>query len=186
MLKSKQNQTFFLTCASPPMLLCSGHTKLIVLHVPYVFRALPLHILVQQLGMDFLPFSNGRTQLCLRTLWSLSWLPPSPQRDVVPSLCAQVCHSCSSLYLVISWSWFALPLDSELLEGGAVDCELFIFVSPAPRSINVEWNSCCFLIIHHIRGYFICTISNPPSSLLRLMFMLIFTGKETEAQKLSQ
>lgn len=89
MLKSKQNQAFFLTCASPPMLLCSGHTKLILLHVPYVFRALPLHILVQQLGMDFLPFSNGRTQLCLRTLWSLSWLPPSPQRDVVPSLCAQ-------------------------------------------------------------------------------------------------
>lgn len=78
------------------------------------------------------------------------------------------------------------PLDCELLEGGAVDCELFIFVSPAPRSISVEWNSCCLLIIHHIPGYFICTISNPPNSLLKLMFMLIFTGKETEAQKLSQ
>lgn len=169
------------------MLLCASYAKLIILHIPSVFRTLPLHMLFPQLGMSLLPFSNWQTQSSLRTV--KPFLTFSLQGRCGPLTGTSIwCPGLSLLFPPVLWLavlHLHLPLDCELLEGGVVDCDLLMFVSPEPTSINVEWNSCHLLIVHHIPGYIICIIFNPSNNPLRSVFILIFTGKET-AQELSQ
>ena len=59
-----------------------------------------------------------------------------------------------------------------------MDCDLLIFVAPAPPSINVESKIIAALLIaHHLPGCLLSASSNPPSSPRRSVFLLIFTQK---------